>query len=182
MRRGVRDLLEAEDDLEVVGEAGTAEEAYARIPATPPDVAVLDVRLPDGDGVEVCREIRSRHPELAVPDADLVRRRRGAVQRDHGRRVGLPAEAGAGHRPGRRDASGRSRRVAAGPGADRPSPASGCASPAEPDELAGLTEQERRILDLHRRGADQPSDRRADVPGGEDGEELRVEPAGEARA
>jgi DNA-binding NarL/FixJ family response regulator len=64
VRRGLRDLLEAEDDLEVVGEAGTAEEAYGRIPATSPDVAVLDVRLPDGDGVEVCREIRSRHPEI----------------------------------------------------------------------------------------------------------------------
>ena len=59
VRRGVRELLESEDDLEVVGEAGTAEEAYGRIPATQPDVAVLDVRLPDGDGVEVCREIRS---------------------------------------------------------------------------------------------------------------------------
>jgi DNA-binding NarL/FixJ family response regulator len=65
VRRGLRDLLEAEDDLEVVGEAGTAEEAYGRIPATAPDVAVLDVRLPDGDGVEVCREIRSKHPEIA---------------------------------------------------------------------------------------------------------------------
>ena len=64
VRRGLRDLLEAEDDLTVVGEAGTAEEAYGRIPATSPDVAVLDVRLPDGDGVEVCREIRSRHPEI----------------------------------------------------------------------------------------------------------------------
>src|SRR3954465_1136464 len=65
VRRGLRELLTAEDDLEVVGEAGTAEEAYGRIPATRPDVAVLDVRLPDGDGVEVCREIRSRHPEIA---------------------------------------------------------------------------------------------------------------------
>ena len=65
VRRGLRELLEAEDDIEVVGEAGTAEEAYGRIPATTPDVAVLDVRLPDGDGVEVCREIRSRHPEIA---------------------------------------------------------------------------------------------------------------------
>jgi DNA-binding NarL/FixJ family response regulator len=65
VRRGVRELLEAEDDMEVVGEAGTAEEAYGRIPATRPDVAVLDVRLPDGDGVEVCREIRSDHPEIA---------------------------------------------------------------------------------------------------------------------
>ncbi len=65
VRRGLRELLETEDDLEVVGEAGTAEEAMGRIPATSPRVALLDVRLPDGDGVEVCREIRSRHPEIS---------------------------------------------------------------------------------------------------------------------
>lgn len=65
VRRGVRDLLEAEDDITVVGEADTAERALSRIAPTRPDVALLDVRLPDGDGVEVCREIRSRHPEIA---------------------------------------------------------------------------------------------------------------------
>jgi two-component system, NarL family, response regulator DevR len=65
VRRGLRELLESEGDMEVVGEAGTAEEAYGRIPATSPNVAVLDVQLPDGSGVEVCREIRSRHPEIA---------------------------------------------------------------------------------------------------------------------
>ncbi len=64
VRRGLRELLEGEDGFLVVGEAGTAEEALTRIPATSPNVAVLDVRLPDGDGVEVCREIRSRHPEI----------------------------------------------------------------------------------------------------------------------
>jgi len=64
VRRGVRDLLEAAG-LEVVGEAGTAAEALARIPVTNPDVAVLDVRLPDGSGVEVCREVRSARPGLA---------------------------------------------------------------------------------------------------------------------
>jgi two-component system, NarL family, response regulator DevR len=65
VRRGVHDLLDAEPDLTVVGEAGTAEQALARVPALRPQVAVLDVRLPDGDGVSVCRELRSRMPELA---------------------------------------------------------------------------------------------------------------------
>ncbi len=64
VRRGVRDLLEAAGDLEVVGEAGTAAEALQRVPAVRPDVAVLDVRLPDGNGIEVCRELRAAHPEL----------------------------------------------------------------------------------------------------------------------
>ena len=64
VRRGLRELLEAEDDMDVVGEAGTAEEAYGRIPATTPDVAVLDLQLPDGDGIDVCREIRSKHPDI----------------------------------------------------------------------------------------------------------------------
>jgi two-component system, NarL family, response regulator DevR len=65
VRRGVKDLLEAESDITVVGEAGTAASALARIPALRPDVAVLDVRLPDGDGVSVCRDIRSKMPDVA---------------------------------------------------------------------------------------------------------------------
>ena len=59
VRRGIRKLLEAEPDLLVIGEAGSAAEAISRVPAARPDVAILDVRLPDGEGVAVCREIRS---------------------------------------------------------------------------------------------------------------------------
>jgi len=64
VRRGMRELLDSEPDIEVCGDAGTAEQALARIPPTRPDVAVLDVRLPDGSGIEVCREIRVSHPEV----------------------------------------------------------------------------------------------------------------------
>ncbi|MBU1801411.1 MAG: response regulator transcription factor [Actinobacteria bacterium] len=62
VRRGIRELLEGEDDIEVVGESGLAQEAARRIPAVRPDVAILDGRLPDGTGIDVCREIRSREP------------------------------------------------------------------------------------------------------------------------
>src|SRR4051794_11074785 len=66
VRRGLRELLESEGDIEVVGESGLAQEAARRIPALRPDVAVLDGRLPDGSGIDVCREIRSQHPEIAA--------------------------------------------------------------------------------------------------------------------
>jgi DNA-binding NarL/FixJ family response regulator len=65
VRRGVRGLLEAEPDIRVIGESATASAALASILALRPDVAVLDVRLPDGDGVLVCREVRSRAPDVA---------------------------------------------------------------------------------------------------------------------
>jgi two-component system, NarL family, response regulator DevR len=64
VRRGLIDLLGADPELKVVGEAGSVAEAMARIPAANPDVAVLDVRLPDGNGVELCRDLLSRMPEL----------------------------------------------------------------------------------------------------------------------
>ena len=64
VRRGLADLIGLERDMEVVGEAGTAADAMNRIPAARPDVAVLDVRLPDGSGVEVCRDIRASMPEV----------------------------------------------------------------------------------------------------------------------
>ena len=64
VRTGLRALLEAGDDITVVGEAGTVADALSRIPAAKPDVAILDVRLPDGSGVEVCREVRSADPDI----------------------------------------------------------------------------------------------------------------------
>ncbi|GAA1325677.1 response regulator [Pseudonocardia xinjiangensis] len=69
VRRGIAQLLESEDDIQVVGEAGTGAQAMARMPALRPDVAILDVRLPDSDGVTVCRDIRSI---LTPPPACLM--------------------------------------------------------------------------------------------------------------
>ncbi|MFD4560110.1 response regulator [Streptomyces sp. NPDC058469] len=66
VRRGLSDLLDAEEDISVVGDAENVAHALVRAPAVRPDVAVLDVRLPDGDGITVCRELRDRMPELAV--------------------------------------------------------------------------------------------------------------------
>ena len=65
VRRGLRELLEVEDDLEVVGESGSAQEATRRIPALRPDVMILDARLPDGSGIDVCRDVRSVDPSVA---------------------------------------------------------------------------------------------------------------------
>ena len=64
VRRGLRDLLETDGDIEIVGESGIAQEATARIPALRPDVAVLDARLPDGSGINVCRDVRSVDPRI----------------------------------------------------------------------------------------------------------------------
>ena len=66
VRRGLKELLESEGDIEVVGESGLAQEAARRIPALRPDVAVLDGRLPDGSGIDVCRDVRSQNPEIAA--------------------------------------------------------------------------------------------------------------------
>lgn len=66
VRRGIKELLETEPDIKVVGESGLAQEAARRIPAIRPDVAILDGRLPDGSGIDVCREVRSKDPGIAA--------------------------------------------------------------------------------------------------------------------
>jgi DNA-binding NarL/FixJ family response regulator len=148
VRRGVRDLLEAEPDITVVGEAGTAAGALARIPALKPDVAVLDVRLPDGDGVSVCREIRSRMPEVgclmltsfgddeALFDAIMAGASGYVLKQIRGT-----------------DLVGAVRTIAAGRSMLDPEAASRVMrrmrDEAERlDPLSGLTEQERKILEL----------------------------------
>jgi DNA-binding NarL/FixJ family response regulator len=148
VRRGVRDLLEAEPDIAVIGEAGTAAGALARIPALKPDVAILDIRLPDGDGVTVCREIRSTMPQLAClmltsfPDDDALF---DAIMAGAAGYV-LKQIRGT-------DLVGAVRTVASGQSLLDPEAASRVMrrmrdQATTPDPLAGLTEQERRILAL----------------------------------
>jgi two-component system, NarL family, response regulator DevR len=148
VRRGVRDMLEAEGDIKVIGEAGTASSAIARIPALRPDVAVLDVRLPDGDGVTVCREIRSRMPEVAClmltsfADDDALM---DAVMAGAAGYV-LKQIRGT-------DLVGAVRTVATGQSMLDPRAASQLMArlrgqSAKQDPLAGLTPQEKRILEL----------------------------------
>jgi DNA-binding NarL/FixJ family response regulator len=148
VRRGVRDLLEAEPDITVVGEAGTAASALARIPALKPDVAVLDIRLPDGDGVTVCREIRARMPQVgclmltsftddeALFDAIMAGAAGYVLKQIRGT-----------------DLIGAVRTIASGQSLLDPEAASRVMrrmrdQAERADPLAGLTDQERRILEL----------------------------------
>ncbi|MEY2571491.1 MAG: two-component system, NarL family, response regulator DevR [Acidimicrobiaceae bacterium] len=146
VRRGVRELLEAEDDLEVVGEAGTAEEAYGRIPATSPNVAILDVRLPDGDGVQVCREIRSKHPEIACLMLTSFADDEALFSAIMAGAAGYVLKQVRGT-----DLVDGVRRVGRGESLLDPALTAKVLQRLReppPDELAALTDQERRILDL----------------------------------
>jgi DNA-binding NarL/FixJ family response regulator len=145
VRRGVRELLEAEDDIEVVGEAGTAAEALARIPPTKPTVAVLDVQLPDGNGVEVCREIRSEFPEIACVMLTSFADDEALFNAIMAGAAGYLLKQVRGN-----DLVDGIRRVAGGASLLDPALTARVlerlrAEP-EPDELAGLTPQERKIL------------------------------------
>jgi len=148
VRRGVRDVLEAEPDITVVGEAGTAQAALARIPALAPDVAVLDVRLPDGDGVSVCRDIRSALPDVACLMLTSFGDDEALFDAIMAGAAGYVLKQIRGT-----DLVGAVRTVARGESLLDPGAAAGVMArmrdkAARADPLAGLTQQERRILGL----------------------------------
>jgi DNA-binding NarL/FixJ family response regulator len=148
VRRGVREMLETEPDITVIGEAGTAESALARIPALRPDVAVLDVRLPDGDGVTVCREIRSRMPEVACLMLTSFGDDEALFDAIMAGAAGYVLKQIRGT-----DLVGAVRTVASGESMLDPEAASRVMArmrdqATRKDPLAGLTAQERRILEL----------------------------------
>ncbi|WP_030483533.1 response regulator [Nocardioides aequoreus] len=148
VRRGIKELLEGEPDIEVVGESGLAAEATRRIPAARPDVAILDGRLPDGSGIDVCREIRSVDPSIRAliltsyddDDALFAAIMAGAA--------GYVLKQVRGN-----DLVDMVRRVAAGQSTLDPSVTAAVLERVRhgvprDQELAALTEQEQRILDL----------------------------------
>jgi two-component system, NarL family, response regulator DevR len=148
VRRGLHDLLESEGDIEIVGESGSAREATARIPALRPHVAVLDARLPDGSGIDVCRDVRSTDPSinaLILTSYDDDEALFAAIMA--GAAGYVLKQIGAG------DLVDSVRRVAAGQSLIDPALMARVLDrvrrgPVEHEELAGLTEQERKILAL----------------------------------
>ena len=148
VRRGLKDLLEADGDIEVVGESGLAEEAARRIPALRPNVAVLDGRLPDGSGIDVCREIRSRHPEIAALILTSYDDDEALFSAIMAGAAGYVLKQIRGH-----DLVDAVRRVAAGQSLLDPAVTQQVLDrlregPKEDKALAPLTDQERRILEL----------------------------------
>lgn len=145
MRRGLRGVLEAADDIEVVAESSSAAEATRRIPALRPDVALLDVRLPDGTGIEVCRAVRTVDPgirALMITSFDDDDARAAAVLAGASGFV-LKQIRGT-------ELLDAVRRVGAGEALAPPSSPADAGSPAGVGHLAvdSLTPQERRVLDL----------------------------------
>ena len=181
VRRGLVDLLSADDQLEVIGEAGSVAQALARIPALHPDVAVLDVRLPDGNGIELCRDLLSLLPNLrclmltsftsdeAMLDAILAGASGYVVKDIKGMELAAAIkDVGAGR-------SLLDNRAAAALMARLRHDAD------HADPLSGLSDQGTGAAGSTRRGSDQQTDRGPNVPGGEDRQELRVQASGETR-
>jgi two-component system, NarL family, response regulator DevR len=147
VRRGLRDLLEAAGDIEVVGESGSAAEAERRIPALRPDVAVLDSRLPDGSGIDVCREVRSRDATISCLILTSFDDDEALLHAIMAGAAGYVLKQIRGT-----DLLDAVRRVAAGQSLLDPTVTERVMSrlregPPRDPRLAGLTEQERRILD-----------------------------------
>jgi two-component system response regulator DevR len=149
VRAGLKHLLESSGDIEVVGDVGTTRAALARIPALAPDVAILDARLPDGSGIEVCRQIRSSHPEISA----II-----LTSYDDDEALFAAIMAGAAgyvlKQVTSQDLVAAVRHVAAGGSLLDPSVTAKVmkrlrdGAPGEPEELKSLTAQERRILEL----------------------------------
>lgn len=149
VRAGLKHLLESGGDIEVVGEAGTAAAAISRIPALMPDVAVLDARLPDGSGIDVCRQVRSSRPETKA----II-----LTSYDDDEALFSAIMAGAAgyvlKQVNGQDLVNAVRHVAGGGSLLDPSVTAKVmerlreGAPDEPDELKSLTPQERRILEL----------------------------------
>lgn len=150
VRRGVHELLATEGDIEIVGEAGTAADALVRIPATRPDVALLDVRLPDGSGVEVCREVRSGDESIKCLMLTSYADDEALFDAIMAGASGYVLKAIRGN-----ELLGAVRDVAAGRSLLDPAATARVLerlregkNGKDDDRLAGLTDQERRILDL----------------------------------
>ncbi|EON33519.1 DNA-binding response regulator [Gordonia terrae C-6] len=182
VRRGLVELLESDPDLEVVGEAATVAQALARVPAVRPDVAVLDVRLPDGSGIELCRELLSSVDGLhclmltsltddeAMMDAILAGASGYVIKDITGMELARAiAEVGAGRSP-----AGQPRRRGADGSTARPA---GCrrTAPRRPQRAGPYAPRPARG------GSDEPTNRRADAPRREDGQELRLATARQTR-
>jgi len=147
VRRGVHEMVEAEGDLRVVGDAGTAAQALQRIPLVRPQVAVLDVRLPDGNGVELCRELRDLMPDLACLMLTSFADDQALLDAVLAGAAGYVLKNIRGN-----DLVAAIRTVAAGGSLLDPRATSlvlaRLRAPRSPDVLAQLSEQERRILAL----------------------------------
>ncbi|NUR09186.1 MAG: response regulator transcription factor [Nocardioidaceae bacterium] len=148
VRRGLKELLESEGDIEVVGESGLAQEATRRIPALRPDVAVLDARLPDGSGIDVCRDVRSQDPGIAALILTSYDDDEALFSAIMAGAAGYVLKQVRGN-----DLLDTVRRVAAGQSTLDPAVTAQVLDrlrrgPQEDPELAKLTPQERRILEL----------------------------------
>jgi two-component system response regulator DevR len=153
VRRGLIALLESADDIEVIGESGLAQEATRRIPALRPDVAILDARLPDGSGIDVCRDVRSADPSIKALILTSYQDDEALFSAIMAGAAGYVLKQIKGN-----DLVDSVRRVAAGQSLLDPLVTAQVlerirhGAGNEPEELSGLTAQERRILELIAQG------------------------------